>query len=129
MVMFGRWSQSIGLIPRAARPLLAAVILCTLVLVNFGQVSADTLTPPNIVISVAVNGDTSWVGHPAGQPTATESEFLYKGAYTNPTNYTVTWDMRANPDPFVIANTVVTNITAVTNIYSVLVTMPIGGAL
>ncbi len=35
----------------------------------------------------------------------------------------------ANPDPFVIANTVVTNLTAATNIYSVLVTMPIGGAL
>ncbi len=97
MMLHGRSSQSVHFAPRAARALLAAAILCALVLATSGHVIAGTLTPPNIVISVEVNGQPSWVGHPAGQPTTTESEFLYNGAYTYPENYKLTWDMPPTP--------------------------------
>jgi MYXO-CTERM domain-containing protein len=88
--------------------------------------SADTTVIPNMTLGI--NGsqyNPAEYGDAWGNPNGT---FSFIGQKSNP-GYKVAWSMTVNPDPFVIANLVVTNNSAVTQTFSLLVSLPVGAIL
>jgi len=96
---------------------------------------ADTTTIPNMTIEVgtASGGNSlfnpSDLGSSWGNPNGT---FGFTGSTSNPGTgaggWGLGWNLLVNPDPFIIANLVVTNNSLMTETFELTVTMPIGMA-
>ncbi len=89
---------------------------------------ADTSVAPNLAVSVTSNSGTS-VFNPANHGNVWgngNSTFNYVGQKSSPNDWNLGWSMLVNPDPFVIANLVVTNTSAVTQTFILSVLMPLG---
>jgi len=88
--------------------------------------TADTTVIPNLSISVS-SGAGSVEFNPADYGQAWQNAnntFGFAGSKNQANNFNLGWSMLVNPDPFVIANLVVTNTTLVTQTYSLSVVLP-----
>lgn len=88
--------------------------------------NADTNVIPNMTMSITTDQGSS-IFNPAdygsawGNPNGT---FSFLGSKGQAGNYGLGWSMLVNPDPFVIANFVVTNNSAFDQTFSITVTLP-----
>jgi hypothetical protein len=88
--------------------------------------NADTNVIPNMTMSITTDQGSS-VFNPAeygnawGNPNGT---FSFLGSKGQQGNYGLGWSMLVNPDPFVIANFVVTNNSAFDQTFTITVTLP-----
>ncbi len=90
---------------------------------------ADTSVVPAMSVSVTSSNSGTTVFDPAnfgqswGNPNGT---FGFAGTNSQAGDWSLGWSMLVNPDPFVVANLVVTNNSAVTSLFTLSVTLPIG---
>jgi len=94
---------------------------------------ADTTVIPNMQINVYVDGDLyqydpstqqAW-----GNPNGTFGYFGQATANVADAGHQMSWDMLVNPDPFIIANVVYTNISSGTQNVTLEFVLPIGMAM
>jgi uncharacterized protein (TIGR03382 family) len=104
----------------------AAFVGATLLAVT--GATADTSEIPNLTMSVQSNSGTM-AFNPADFGSAwknANNTFGFSGLNSVANDFSVGWSLLVNPDPFVIANLVVTNNTLVTQTFSLTVSAPTG---
>ncbi|MEC9374251.1 MAG: hypothetical protein VYC34_10425 [Planctomycetota bacterium] len=92
-----------------------------------GVASADLIEgggQPDLVFQVFLNGEMAYDGRPQGTPMDDNGTYNFDGAWQN-SDFMVDWDINANADPFIIANTVLTNISNATQNFTVMAMIPI----
>ena len=95
-------------------------------LLTVSAATADTTEIPNLTMSLTSNNGTVTF-NPADHGSAWQNAnntFGYSGTNSVANSFGLGWSLLVNPDPFVIANLVVTNNTLVTQTYSLTVSLP-----
>lgn len=74
-------------------------------------------------VTLWANGQQVYQGTSHGQPSEGTS-YAFEGASSS-NGWSLSWDIEADPDPFIIANTAITNTTTVTQSFQLMLTLPI----
>jgi hypothetical protein len=93
---------------------------------------ADTTIAPNMSLSLTSSSSGNDTFDPASYGNVWANgngTFSYSGQKTANGSHKLGWSMIVNPDPFVIANFVVSNTSAVTQTFTLTVTLPLGGVV
>jgi len=108
----------------------AAVVLAA----AFGMsAGADTTVIPNMEINVYIDGDLYQYNPSSqqawGNPNGTFGFFGSASSNVADSGHQMSWDMLVNPDPFIIANIVYTNVSSGTQNVTLEFVLPIGMAM
>jgi hypothetical protein len=97
--------------------------LLTVMLALFAS-SAGALPIPAVTVSMQVGENTPSLLAPVGVATSDPNQFTFDGQQVA-AGWTLGWNMTVDVDPFVTSNFSVLNNTAVNQIYTVIVTLPV----
>ena len=86
--------------------------------------SAGANSIPDVAVSLQVGENTPSVLSPVGKETSNPNQFTFEGLEVG-SDWTLGWNMTVDVDPFVTSNFSVLNNTAVNQIYTVIVTLPV----
>src|SRR5437868_6391295 len=88
--------------------------------------SASALPVPALSMSIS-DGSTTKAWGASGSPNL-DGTYAYGSHLTAP-QWDIQWNATVDPDPSVVANAIVTNLTAVTNTYTIIASFPLSSAL
>jgi hypothetical protein len=86
--------------------------------------SAGANSIPDVAVSLQVGENTASVLYPAGKETSNPNQFTFAGQEVRD-GWTLGWNMTVDVDPFVTSNFSVLNNTAVNQIYTIIVMLPV----
>lgn len=97
---------------------------------SIGAAASAGMSQPDLSVMLFADGDMIYDGSPNGDPTGSGSGdvFEFVGSWSNG-DVDLTWDILADPDPFINGNVAVTNNTAMTQTFMLDVTLPIAPTL
>ena len=114
----------------AARKNLVGAVAAFAVVGVVSFAGADTNVIPNVQVNVTIDGQLYQYDPTAqmawGNPNGTFGFFGNAQANVAEGSHSIGWDMLVNPDPFIIANLVYTNVSGGTQNVTVEVVLPIG---
>lgn len=94
--------------------------------VGVGDSLAQTSDVP-LALSLWAGGELVWSTNQ--QPQSAEGTVNFYNGDASGEGWGLSWDVEGDPDPFVIANTAITNMAAVTQNFQLMVTLPVFPAL
>ena len=110
----------------------SVIAFAAVALLGTSAATADTTETPNVTFSVAAGANDAGLSFNAGDYGSSWSNpngtFGFNGANSGG-NWDMGWSLIVNPDPFVIANLVVTNNSDVAEMFTITVNMPINAIM